>query len=403
MRKISLQNVLFNFYGEKALIKIKYPGKSLGKVILAIFLLVFVTANNSFTQQNPSITLKQAFKGDFLMGAAMNMFQFSGRDTLGAEIVKEQFNSISPENVLKWDRVNPEPGKYNFGPSDKYIEFGLNNNMFIIGHNLVWHHQTPRWVFENKDGKPLDRTELLKRMHNHIQTVVGRYKGKIKGWDVVNEALNEDGTLRHSEWFKIIGPDFIEKAFQYAHEADPETELYYNDYSMGNKLKREGAIKIYKDLRAKGIPITAIGAQMHIKLGLFDSLNIDSMFADFKNNGIKVMVTELDIDVLPMPSRDMGANVGLNFKRTSKLNPYKESLPDSVNRKLADAYQTLFKIFLKYKDEIKRVTFWGVRNGDSWLNNWPVFGRTNYPLLFNRNGQPNLSFYKVIKVGVGNK
>jgi len=403
MRKISLQNLLFNFLGEKTSIKIKYPGKSLGKVILTIFLLVFVTANSSFTQQKPSLTLKQAFKGDFLMGAAMNMFQFTGRDTLGAEIVKEQFNSISPENVLKWERVHPEPGKYNFGPSDKYVEFGMNNNMFIIGHNLVWHHQTPRWVFEDKDGKPLDRAELLKRMHDHIQTVVGRYKGKIKGWDVVNEALNDNGTLRHSEWFKIIGPDFIEKAFQYAHEADPQAELYYNDYSMGNKLKREGAIKIYKDLRAKGIPITAIGAQMHLKLGLFDSLNIDSMFADFKNNGIKVMVTELDIDVLPMPSRNMGANVGLNFQRTSKLNPYKNALPDSVNQKLADAYQTLFKIFLKYKDEIKRVTFWGVRNGDSWLNNWPVFGRTNYPLLFNRNGKPNLSFYKVIKDAAANK
>ncbi len=130
--------------------------------------------------------------------------------------------------------------------------------MFIIGHTLVWHHQTPRWVFEGKDGKPADRKELLKRMRDHIMKVVGRYKGKIKGWDVVNEALNEDGTLRESPWLKIIGPDFIEKAFEYAHEADPDAELYYNDYSMTNKAKREGAIKIYKDLRAKGIPITAV-------------------------------------------------------------------------------------------------------------------------------------------------
>ncbi len=331
------------------------------------------------------------------MGAAVNIFQLTGRDSIGARIIMTQFNSISPENVLKWQSVHPEPGRYNFGPADKYVSFGEENHMFIIGHTLVWHHQTPRWVFEDADGKPLNREELLKRMHDHIQTVVGRYKGRIKGWDVVNEALNEDGTLRQTQWLKIIGPDYIEKAFEYAHEADPGAELYYNDYSLENKPKREGAIRIYKELRAKGIPITGIGDQMHFKLSLFDSLQIDSTLEDFRNNGIKVMITELDIDVLPLPEMKSGADVSLYFKSTEKLNPYKNGLPDSTEQKLADSYEKLFKIFLKYKDDIGRVTFWGVRNGDSWLNNWPVPGRTNYPLLFSRSGKPDLAFYKVLK------
>ena len=381
-------------------LKFKHVGYDRFLSSVIIFTIMIISVSEAYAQENP--VLKTVFKNDFLMGAAVNVSQFTGKDSVGMQIVKEQFNSISPENVLKWERIHPKPGIYNFGPGDRYVAFGEKYHMFIIGHTLVWHHQTPRWVFEDKDGKPLNRAELLKRMHDHIQKVVGRYKGKIKGWDVVNEALNEDGTLRQSPWMKIIGPDYIEKAFEYAHEADPDAELYYNDYSLQNKPKREGAIKIYKQLKAEGIPITGIGAQMHVVLSLLDPMQIDSMLAEFEENGIKVMITEMDINVLPLPSRNEGADVSLNFKLTSKLNPYKNGLPESVSQKLADSYEKLFKLFLKYKSDIKRVTFWGVRNGDSWLNNWPVPGRTNYPLLFNRNGKPDSSFYKVIETAKGN-
>lgn len=365
------------------------------KLLMFVSLMLTAGAIN-IAQAQP--VLKDVFKNDFLIGVAVNSFQFTGRDTVGDRIIATQFNSVSPENVLKWQIIQPGPDKYNFEPGDQYVAFGEKHHMFIIGHTLVWHHQTPRWVFEGKDGKPADRKELLKRMRDHIMKVVGRYKGKIKGWDVVNEALNEDGTLRESPWLKIIGPDFIEKAFEYAHEADPDAELYYNDYSMTNKAKRQGAIKIYKDLRAKGIPITAVGCQMHFWMPAFSLSEVDSMLNDFKSNGIKVMGTELDMGVLPYPGGNRGGDISINFKKLSPaMNPYKDGLPDSVATRLDENYNKLFKIFMKYKDDIKRITFWGARNSDSWLNNWPIPGRTNYPLLFGRDGKPNSAFYAVIK------
>ncbi len=365
------------------------------KISFFLIIVSFTISGKLFAQGKN--TLKDVFKNDFLIGAAINEWQIMGRDTIGDKIVETQFNSISPENVLKWGPVNPEPGKYNFGPADRYVEFGEKYNMFIIGHNLVWHSQTPRWVFQDDKGKPADRETLLKRMHDHISTVVGRYKGKIKGWDVVNEALNEDGTLRKSPWLKIIGDDYIEKAFEFAHEADPDAELYYNDYSLENKPKRDGAIKLIKELQQKGIHITGIGDQMHIQMDWPSLGQVDSMLNDFGKLGVKVMITELDISVLPNPGNNYGADVSQNYELQKKLNPYKDGLPDSVSQALADRYASIFKVLEKHSDIISRVTFWGVRNGDSWLNNWPVRGRTNYPLLFDRSGKPNAAFYEVIK------
>ena len=274
--------------------------------------------------------------------------------------------------------------------------------MFIIGHTLVWHSQTPKWVFQDSSGNPLSRQALLKRMHDHIHTVVGRYKGKIKGWDVVNEALNEDGSLRQSPWMKIIGEDYIEKAFEYAHEADPDAELYYNDYSLENKPKRAGAIKLVNKLKAEGIHISGIGDQMHAKMDWPSVSQVDSMLSDFEKLGIKVMITELDIDALPYKHENHTAEISLRYQNNPKLNPYKNGLPDSVNMEIADRYAGFFKTFIKYKRLISRVTFWGVRNSDSWLNNWPIPGRTNYPLPFDRSGKPNLSFQKIIETAENN-
>ncbi|MGA9291731.1 MAG: endo-1,4-beta-xylanase [Ignavibacteriaceae bacterium] len=366
------------------------------------FTIILITSMNiiSYAQNEP--VLKNVFKNDFLIGAAVNRWQISGEDTIGDEIIKTQFNSITPENVLKWGPVHPKPGIYNFKPADEYVAFGEKNHMFIIGHTLVWHSQTPKWVFEDSSGNPLTRAELLQRMHDHIQTLVGRYKGKIKGWDVVNEALNEDGSLRQSPWMKIIGEDYIEKAFEYAHEADPDAELYYNDYSLENKPKRDGAIKLINKLKSEGIHISGIGDQMHAKMDWPSISQIDSTFSDFEKLGIKVMITELDIDALPYQHENHTAEVSLRFQNNPKLNPYKNGLPDSVNLEIANRYAGFFKTFVKYKSVISRVTFWGVRNSDSWLNNWPVPGRTNYPLPFDRSGKPNLSFQKIIETAETN-
>jgi endo-1,4-beta-xylanase len=342
-------------------------------------------------------TLKQAFKGDFVVGAAINEAQITGQDQREDALIETQFDSISPENALKWANVHPQPGKYNFDLTDKYVAFGQKNHMFIVGHNLVWHNQVPDWVFHDDKGNLLDRDALLARMKDHIYTVVGRYKGKIQSWDVVNEALNEDGTLRQSQWFKIIGPDYIEKAFQFAHEADPQVQLFYNDYNLENEPKRNGAIALVKKLQADGIPIAGVGIQDHDSLTFPTVDQEDATISAFAALGIKVAISELDIDVLPRRGGPT-ADVSLKITPNAALNPYANGLPDSVQQQLATRYADLFRVYLKHRDTVERVTFWGVTDGDSWLNDWPVNGRTSYPLLFDRNGQPKPAFNAVIAV-----
>jgi endo-1,4-beta-xylanase len=359
---------------------------------IAVLIAIAFAANT-----NAQTTLKEAFKNDFLIGAALNESEFEGTDPRAVEIVKTQFNAISPENCLKWESVHPKPGVFDFKEADEYVAFGVKNKMFIVGHNLIWHSQTPRWVFQDDKGNRISRDALIARMRKHIFTVVGRYKGKIGGWDVVNEALNEDGTLRKSPWEKIIGPDYLILAYQFAHEADPKMQLYYNDYSLANEPKRNGAIALIKNLQAHGIPIYAVGLQGHYKMDWPTTNQLDETIRDFSKLGIKVMISELDMDVLPSPTRSQGAEVSMNFAAQAKLNPYTNGLPASIQQKLAQRYADLFNVFVANHDEITRVTFWGVTDAQSWLNNWPVPGRTAYPLLFNRDYQPKPAFEAVIK------
>jgi endo-1,4-beta-xylanase len=306
------------------------------------------------------VSLKETFQDCFRIGAALNQAQFDEQDTRGAALVKAQFNTISPENVLKWESVHPRPDTFSFAEPDRYVAFGERNHMFIIGHTLVWHSQTPGWVFQDDHGAPLDREALLKRMRQHIQMVVGRYKGRIGGWDVVNEALNEDGTLRQTPWLRIIGEDYIAMAFEFAHEADPTAELYYNDYSLENEAKRKGAIELIKKLKALGIPVTAVGLQGHDKMDWPTLEQQDATIAALSALGVKVNITELDIDVLPAATRQPGADVSLSVEAQARLNPYAGGLPDAIQQALARRYADLFGVFVKYRGVISRVTFWGV-------------------------------------------
>ena len=358
-------------------------------------LALLVLAAAAQAQTTP--TLKDAFHGIFRIGAAVNQAQFEERDTRGAPIIAAQFNTISPENVLKFEVVHPRLDAYNFEPGDRYVAFGEKNKMFIVGHCLVWHSQTPRWVFQDADGKPLTRDSLLERMHDHIHTVVGRYKGRIAGWDVVNEALNEDGTLRQSPWLKIIGDDYILKAFQFAHEADPQAELYYNDYSLENEAKRKGAVELIRKLKAAGAPITAVGLQGHDHMDWPTAEQQAATIEAFAALGVKVNITELDVDILPRTQRQNTADVSATAAATVNSNPYTGGLPDEVQQALAKRYADLFRVFVAHKDSITRITFWGVTDGDSWLNNFPTRGRTNYPLLFDRQGKPKPAFDAVIQ------
>ena len=343
-------------------------------------------------------TLKEVLGRDPYIGVAINAAQITGSDARGDAIIETQFDSISPENALKWESIHPRPGVYTFSLSDKYVNFGEKHHMYIVGHTLLWYQQTPAWVFHDRHGNLVDRGTLLRRMRDHIQTVVGRYKGRVQSWDVVNEALNEDGSLRQTLWCKIIGEDYIAKAFEFAHQADPKAILTYNDYDLENPRKRAGALALIKELMQEGVPIMAVGMQGHVSLTEPSLAEEEDTILAFGRLGVKVAISELDVDVLPRATKGLTADTSLSVRPSGALNPYSDGLPDKIQKRLAKRYQDLFRIYLEHRDIVSRVTFWGVTDASSWLNNWPVKGRTNYPLLFDRNGQPVPAFFAVLKV-----
>jgi len=399
-----------------------------------------LVATGAAAQVADAPTLKDAYKHHFQIGVAINRSMATGQagGNRSPELVqkdialtKAQFNQISPENDLKWESIHPREGAdgYNFGPADAYVEFGVKNHMMIVGHTLVWHGQTPRWVFAGTtppadaaktppqtpqtppangqganpgrrrfgggpggfdiNGPHATREELLQRMRDHIHTVVGRYKGKIKVWDVVNEALSDGGpdTLRKSAWEQIIGPDFIAKAFEYAHEADPNAILRYNDYSLENPAKRQKLITLIKELQAKKVPVMAIGTQTHVSVSGPSLEEEDRTLTELETLGLPIHVTELDVNGAQGGQRNNGADIANNATTTQG------GLVDDANQRLADQYANLFKMFLKHKS-VKVVTLWGVNDGVSWRAN-------GKPLLFDGNDQPKPAFDAVIRVATG--
>lgn len=342
--------------------------------------------------------LKDVFQGKFYIGTAMNTDQITGKDTASIRIIKQQFNTITAENCMKCGPLQPVEGKFDFALSDQFVEFGMQNQLFVVGHNLVWHSQAPKWFFVDEKGNDVSREVLINRMKTHIQTVVGRYKGKVKGWDVVNEAILDDGSWRQSKLYKIIGPDFLKLAFQFAHEADPEAELYYNDYSMALPGRREGVVKMVKDLQKDGIQINGIGMQGHCSMDFPKIEEFENSILAFAALGVQVMITEMDISALPSPKDSQGADVDSQVEYKKELNPYTEGLPEDVEAAHAKRYQEFFDLFVKHQDKISRVTLWGVQDGQSWKNNFPVHGRTDYALLYDRKYQPK-SFVKSLLAG----
>jgi endo-1,4-beta-xylanase len=366
------------------------------KSTLPAALIIFALLVLSCKDENATV-LKDAFAGDFLIGTAVNTQQILGSDREAKPFIIKQFNAITPENEMKWESIHPFPGTYDFALADSIVSFALANGMFITGHTLVWHSQTPDWVFQDSLGNPLKREALLERMKDHIFTVMGHYKGRVQSWDVVNEAIGDDGQIRRSKWNEIIGEDFIEKAFEFAHEADPDAELYYNDYNNEEPLKRAGVIKIVRNLLEKGLRIDGVGIQGHWHLDSPDFKIVEESISEYAALGVKVMITEMEINVVPTPSWLYGADISKMAEYKDSLNPYVSGLPDSVQTMLTNRYTDLFGVLLRHKGEVSRVTFWGVHDGYSWKNNWPIPGRTNYPLLFDRNYQPKPAYYAVIE------
>ena len=345
--------------------------------------------------------LKDSYRDDFYIGVAINRTIATGTTRPGAylrrtadqvdkdiALVKEQFNQISPENDLKWSLIQPRPGAdgYDFGPADAYVNFGLSNHLYIVGHTLVWHQQTPGWVFAGANSAArATRDELLQRMHDHIATVVGRYKGKVKVWDVVNEAVADNGTnlLRNSPWLQIIGPDFIDKAFEFAHEADPDAILRYNDYGLESSGKRHKLIALIQSLRKRGVPVMAIGTQTHVSVSAPSFKVEDETLTDLEKLGLPIHITELDVNGARNGQNDNGADVANNSSATQG------GMIDGANRRLANEYAALFRAFVKHHKSVKVVTFWGVNDAISWRAD----GR---PLLFDADDKPKPAFDAVM-------
>ncbi|MFH5831200.1 endo-1,4-beta-xylanase [Halalkalibaculum sp. DA384] len=372
-----------------------------GIFMLVLLLLAGCQVRENSQNESELNSLARAYQDQFNIGVALNRFQVEGETPEATPLITNHFNSITPENLLKWERVHPQPDEYNFGPADCFVEFGEKNEMFIVGHTLVWHSQVPDWVFKDENGEDLGREALLQRMKAHIDSVAGRYRGRIDGWDVVNEAVLDEGGMRETKWYQIIGEDYVEKAFEYADQAAPDAELYYNDYNLWKPEKRQAAIDLVKRLQEKGIRIDGIGMQAHLKIDHPPVQMVEESIEAFAGLGVKVMITELDIDVLPGKgevSADVGSAEDAGDTVPEALNPYREGLPDSVQQQLTDRYVELFELFKKHRNKISRVTFWGLNDGQSWLNNFPIPGRTNYPLLFDREYQPKPALEAVLDV-----
>ena len=364
------------------------------KLSTILFAAVLFSAGSAEAQTS---SLKDAFKKDFLIGTAMNTWQIEGKDTAGDRVIKQQFNAVTPENCMKAEEIHPGWDIYNFDLADKLVAFAKKNHIKVNAHNLIWHSQLPSFMHHMQSADSVRQYFV-----NHITKVASRYDGKVYSWDVVNEALNEDGTLRKDIFLDKLGDDYIVEAFRLAQKASPHSQLYYNDYNIEQPKKRAGAIALIKKIQAAGVRIDGVGIQGHWKSGDVPMKDIEESIKEYSALGIKVMFTELDLSVLPNPWDKTTADVSATAQGSAKMNPYTNGLPDSAQQLLAKSYADLFTLFMKYKKDISRVTFWGVNDGESWLNGFPIRGRTNYPLLFDRNFKPKPAFYSVIATAKNN-
>lgn len=337
------------------------------------------------TAETTQPTLKDYFADDFLIGAAVNMKTVRGIDAASDSLVRTHFNSIVAENCMKCEEIHPAEGTYFWDDADAFIDYGTRNNMAIIGHTLIWHSQLAPWFAVDSTGNYVSADVLKERMRDHITTIMTRYKGKVKGWDVVNEAIEGDGSYRHSPFYDILGEEFIPLAFRYAHEADPDAELYINDYGMNMPAKREAYVKLVNDLKARGLRIDAIGMQSHMGMDYPDFKEFEESIEAFASTGCKVMMTEWDMSALPTVSRS--ANVTDSVVYNTIFNPYPDGLPAELAEHWNARMDSVTDIFLRHKDVITRVTAWGTHDGMSWKNDFPMRGRVEYPLLFDRKYQ----------------
>jgi endo-1,4-beta-xylanase len=352
----------------------------------------------AIAQAAESTGLAAAWSDAFLIGLAVGNRTLDNRIAEHLEVIAREFNSVTAENAMKWGVIRPDGVNWQWQRADTLVDFATANDMYVLGHTLVWHSQIPRSVFVDADGNALTRDALLGRMQEHIETLVGRYSGRVQAWDVVNEAVDEGNGWRRSQWHQIIGDDFMEQAFRRAHAVDPEAVLLYNDYNMHNPDKRAFLVDVFRDYLDRGVPIHGVGLQSHVGLDYPDLDQWEESIATYAEMGLEVHITELEVDVLPSPYQ-MSAEISNRFEYSAENDPWSDGLPDEIQQQLADRYEQLFRILLRYRDSVKRVTFWGLHDGISWKNDFPIRGRTNYPLLFDRALAPKPAYDRLIELG----
>ena len=331
--------------------------------------------------------LKDYFKDYFIIGVAVSP---QALKTDEAGLILQEFNSMTPENAMKMGPIHPRENEYNWAGGDSIAAFAKKNKLKLRGHTLCWHNQTPRWFFtDSSTGNLVSKVILLQRLKDHIIAVVSRYKGVIYAWDVVNEAISDkkDEYFRNSLFYQICGEDFIAKAFQYAHEADPAALLFYNDYNEINPVKREKIIRMIKDLKAKGVPIHGVGLQGHWAINEPSKEQLEKTLQDFSTLGLNMQITELDISVYPKE----------HDARERKAADADTVFTAEKEQKQIEVYKTCFELFKKYKQFISSVTFWNITDRHSWLDNFPVRGRKDYPLLFDAQLKPKKVYWEIVK------
>lgn len=330
--------------------------------------------------------LKDYYKDYFPLGVAVSP---RALQTDEAGLILQHFNSMTPENAMKMGPIHPRESEYYWRDADSIAAFAKRHNLRLRGHTLVWHNQTPSWLFVDASGNTVSKAVLLQRIKDHIFTVVGRYKGTIYAWDVVNEAISDkpDEYLRPSKFLEIIGEEYIAKAFQWAHEADPDAVLFYNDYNEISPVKRAKIVRLVNSLKAAGVPIHGVGLQGHWAVNEPSRGQLDSTLSDFAKTGLKMQITELDISVYPKE----------HDARERKPEDASTAFTAEKEQQQLDVYKMSFDLFRQYKNNLSGVTFWNISDRTSWLDNFPVRGRKDYPLLFDKDLKPKKVFWEVVK------
>lgn len=346
-----------------------------------------------------SADLSVEYRKYFDVGVALSSKDLASEES--KKLAVNGFSSWTHEFAMKWSQVEVKPGQYNFEVVDEFVKLGVENNKKIIGHTLVWYKANPTWLAEEPNHRR-NREYYLQKLRTHISTLVGRYKGKIYGWDVVNEAFTYDGNYRNNIWYREIGEDYIQKSFEFAHAADPNAKLFYNDFGLVNLEKQDAVFKAIKALKKKGVPIHGIGIQGHYSLSFPDLSKLDHAIKRFSLLDLDVMITELDISVLPHPGpEEKGEEENFDEAKMLQLNPYSVELPVDVEKKFDERYQNIFCVLLRNHKHVDRVTFWGLSDSRSWRNDWPIQDRVDYPLLFDRNMKKKAVFDKLVTLAKG--